>query len=169
MFNSCTSAQWIAYILAYMFSTCVLLPNCQNKTILILVWHYQCQNEESNPRVSVRHGPQSDARGRRWAVRCEGPRGGDPQSVTDETPADECVLTVSPGTQEGKEEGSGRRQWFLQRVLHVWAEPDPGVQGGEDISTQTHKLTHTNAQTHRQTHTGECTHTLAYVLPLMWQ
>jgi len=40
-----------------------------------------------------------------------------------------CVCP--PGTKEGKEEAGSRRKWFLQRVLHVWAEPDSGVQRGE--------------------------------------
>lgn len=37
----------------------------------------------------------------------------------------------SPGTKEGQEEAGRRRRRLLQRVLHVWAEPDSGVQRGE--------------------------------------
>lgn len=35
------------------------------------------------------------------------------------------------GTQEGQEEAAAGRGWILQCVLHVRAEPDPGVQGGK--------------------------------------
>lgn len=44
-----------------------------------------------------------------------------------------CIFTFHPltGTQEGQEEAAAGWGWILQRVLHVWAEPDPGVQGGK--------------------------------------
>lgn len=35
------------------------------------------------------------------------------------------------GTQEGQEEAAAGWGWILQCVLHVRAEPDPGVQGGK--------------------------------------
>lgn len=42
-----------------------------------------------------------------------------------------CFLANPAGPQEGKEE-IWRSQ--LQCVLHVWTDPDPGVQGGEFLS-----------------------------------
>lgn len=58
-----------------------------------------------------------------------------------------CMLKVYftflfffPGTQESQEEAAAGWGWFLQRVLHVWAEPDPGVQGGKIIFITSHIL-----------------------------
>lgn len=44
------------------------------------------------------------------------------------------------GTQEGQEEAAAGWGWILQRVLHVWAEPDPGVQGGKVFFLTSHVL-----------------------------
>lgn len=47
----------------------------------------------------------------------------------------------STGTQEGQEEAAAGRGWILQCVLHVWAEPDSGVQRGEvPPSTQSYSI-----------------------------
>lgn len=44
------------------------------------------------------------------------------------------------GTQEGQEEAAAGWGWILQRLLHVWAEPDPGVQGGKVFILASHAL-----------------------------
>ena len=59
------------------------------------------------------------------------------------------VLPVPKGAQEGQEEVGGWGQ--LQRVLHIWAGSDPGVQGGETSPLLIYRWDTVDRPLHRQT------------------